>query len=183
MKKILLYSVGAIVAIVAIFWKLNENKKTNAEKTAIVKESSSGAVPVLTEEATLSTFDQNFIANGKFEPIREINFLSEISGRITSLAVKEGSKVNVGSILARVDNEVLNAELQSSRSNMEQARLDRDRFIKAFETGGVTQKQVDDMKLQYTNAEARYTAARRRVEDTYIKSPISGIINAKFVEV
>lgn len=183
MKKILLYSALTIVAVAAIFWKLNDNKKKNAEKTAIVKESSSGAVPVLTEEAAITTFDPQFTANGNFEPMHEINFLSEISGRITSLAVKEGSKVGVGTILARVDNEVLSAELQSSRSGLDQARLDRDRYLKALETGGVTQKQVDDMKLQYTNAEARYTSARRRVEDTYIKSPISGTINAKFVEV
>ncbi len=47
MKKILLYSAVTIVAIIAIFWKLNENKKTNAERTVLVKESSSGAVPVL----------------------------------------------------------------------------------------------------------------------------------------
>ncbi|HTN44842.1 MAG TPA: efflux RND transporter periplasmic adaptor subunit [Flavipsychrobacter sp.] len=183
MKKILLYSALTLVAIVLIFWKLNDNKKKNAAKTAIVKESSSGAVPVLTQQVRVTSFDPQFIANGNFEPVREINFLSEISGRITSLSVKEGSKVGIGSILARVDNEVLNAELQSSRSSLEQARLDRDRFIKAFETGGVTQKQVDDMKLQYATAEARYTAARRKVEDTYIKSPISGTINNKFVEV
>jgi membrane fusion protein (multidrug efflux system) len=183
MKKILLYSALTIVAVALIFWKLNDNKKKNAEKTAIVKESSSGAVPVLTQQVAVTTFDPQFIANGNFEPVREINFLSEISGRITSLGVREGSKVGIGSILARVDNEVLNAELQSSRSSLEQARLDRDRFIKAFETGGVTQKQVDDMKLQYATAEARYTAARRKVEDTYIKSPISGTINNKFVEV
>lgn len=183
MKKVLLYSALTLVAVAAIFWKLNDNKKTNAEKTALVKESSSGAVPVLTEAAAITTFDPQFTANGNFEPLREINFLSEISGRITSLSVKEGNKVSVGTILARVDNEVLNAELQSSRSSLEQARLDRDRYIKALETGGVTQKQVDDMKLQYANAEARYTSARRKVEDTYIKSPIGGTINEKFVEV
>lgn len=183
MKKILLYSGLVIAAIALIFWKLNDNKKKNAEKTEIVKQSSSGAVPVLTEQATMTTFDPQFTANGNFEPIREINFLSEISGRITAIPVKEGSKVGVGTILARVDNEVLNAELQSSRSSLEQAGTDRDRFIKAFETGGVTQKQVDDMKLQYAAAEARYTSARRKVEDTYIKSPISGTINNKFVEV
>lgn len=183
MKKLLLYSALTIAAIAFIFWKLNDNKKKNAEKTEIVKESASGAVPVLTETAGLTTFDQQFVANGNFEPVREITFLSEISGRITHLMVKEGSRVHAGQVLARVDNEVLNAELQSSRSALEQARTDRDRFVKAFETGGVTQKQVDDMKLQYANAEARYTSARRKVEDTYIKSPIAGSINNKFVEV
>lgn len=183
MKKILIYSAIVIAAVAVIFWKLNDNKKKNAEKTEIVKESSSGEVPVLTEKVSLTTFDQQFIANGSFEPIREINFLSEIPGRITSLLVKEGSQVRAGQVIARVDNEVLNAELQSSKSSLEQARTDRDRYRKALATGGVTQKQVDDMALQYATAEARYTTARRKVEDTYIKSPINGTVNAKFVEV
>ncbi len=183
MKKILLYGSITIAAIVLIFWKLNDNKKKNTAKTEVVKESSSGEIPVLTEKVALTNFDQQFAANGNFEAIREINFLSEIAGRITSLLVKEGSQVRAGQVIARVDNEVLNAELQSSKSSLEQARTDRDRYQKALATGGVTQKQVDDMKLQYATAEARYTAARRKVEDTYIKSPINGTINAKFVEV
>lgn len=183
MKKALLYGSIVIVAFVLIAWKLNSNKKENAKQTEIVKEGNTGVVPVLVQKISLTEPDQNFLANGNFAPVHEIQLLSEISGRIKELYVKEGSVVKQGQVLARVDNEVINADLQSARSSLSQAKVDKERYEKAFQSGGVTQKQVDDMKVQYENAEAKYVAARRKVDDSYIKAPISGTINAKYVEV
>lgn len=183
MKKALLYGSMVIAAIVLIFWKLNANKKENNERTQIVKESNNGAVPVLTATVAPTKFDQNILANGTFAPVHEIEFPSEVSGRITELYVKEGSVVKKGQLLARIDNEVANADLQSAKAGLSQAKVDKERYEKAFQSGGVTQKQMDDMKLQYDNAAAKYTAARRKVDDSYIKAPISGTINNKMVEV
>ena len=47
MKKVGLYIIIAAAVLALIVWKLNSNKKENAEKANIVKQSSSGAVPVL----------------------------------------------------------------------------------------------------------------------------------------
>ena len=41
---------------------------------------------------------------------------------------------------------------------------------------------MDDARLQYDVAKTRYEAASRRVSDTYVKAPISGIINKKYIE-
>ena len=47
MKKGLVYSVSALVVIALIAFKLKSNEHENAERAAIVKDGSSGAVPVL----------------------------------------------------------------------------------------------------------------------------------------
>ncbi len=182
MKKVLIYGTLTIAAIAAIIWKLNANKKGNAAKTEFVKQSNTGEVPVLTEKVTRIEFDQQFAANGNFEPVRELTFLSETSGRITKLMVTEGSFVKQGQIMARIDDEILGTDLQSAKANLEQLKVDKERFESAFKTGGVTQKQMDDTRLQYELAQSRYEAASRRIRDTYVKAPISGTINAKYVE-
>lgn len=183
MKKVLLYSTIVIAALALIMWKLNSNKQHNADRTAFVKESTSGAVPVLTEQATRTTFDGVFTANGNFEAINQIDFSSESAGRITQLLVKEGSQVRAGQVLARIDNQVVSADLEVAQANVNAARIDMERYQKAFTTGGVTQKQVDDMKLQYQNAQSRLSQASKNTSNTLLKSPIDGIINAKYVEV
>jgi len=183
MKKVLIYGIVIIASLALIFWKLQANKKGNQEHIELVKKSNSGAVPVLTEKAGYTTFDQTAAANGNFEAVREITLSSEIAGRITQLLVKEGSFVHAGQVIAKIDNEVANAQLQSSRSALNQAKVDLERFEKAFESGGVTKKQLDDIRLQYANAEASYTAVRRSLENTFVKAPIQGTINAKYVEV
>lgn len=183
MKKVLLYSAIVIAALALIIWKLNSNKKKNAETVAYVQENNSGAVPVLVAKATKTVVDPEFTANGNFEAVEQIDFSAESSGRIVALMVKEGSVVRKGQVLARIDNQVVSAELDKAEANVNAARTNVDRFKKALQTGGVTQKQVDDMELSYQDALARLAQAKKNAQNTLLKSPIDGIINAKYVEV
>lgn len=182
MKKVLIYGTLTIAALAAIVWKLNANKAANVAKTEFVKQSSTGDIPVVTEKATRVDFDQQFAANGNFEPFRELTYLAEAAGRINQLLVDEGSFVKQGQILARVDDEIVGTDLASAKANLQQLKVDKDRYESAFKTGGVTQKQMDDARLQYDLALTRFEAASRKVNDTYVKAPISGFINAKYVE-
>lgn len=182
MKKFIIWGIVTIGAVVLIMWKLGANKKSNEAKTEFVKQSNTGAIPVLVQQVAQTDFSEGFLANGNFAPIRELSYLAETSGRITKLLVDEGSMVRQGQPLARIDDEIPGTDLESARLNMEQLRVDKDRYESAFKTGGVTRKQVDDVILQYDLAKARYEAASRRVRDTYVKAPISGVINKKYVE-
>ncbi|HEY0273152.1 MAG TPA: efflux RND transporter periplasmic adaptor subunit [Chitinophaga sp.] len=182
MKKILTWSVLVIAALALIVWKLNANKKENDAKTAFVKQSNTGDVPVLVAKVAQTDFSHGFSANGNFEPIRELTYASETSGRILKLLVDEGSVVKQGQQIARVDDQILSTDLEAARANIAQLKVDKERYESAFATGGVTQKQVDDARLQYNLAVSRLEAASRRVSDTYVKAPISGIINKKYVE-
>lgn len=183
MKKVGLYIIIAAAVLALIVWKLNSNKKENAEKANIVKQSSSGAVPVLMQTAALTAFEPQFTANGNFEAIEQIDFMAESSGRIVELLVKEGSVVKKGQTLARIDNQVAGADLENARAGINAARTDMERYEKALQTGGVTQKQVDDMKLQYQAAQARFVQAQKNAQNAILKAPIDGIVNNKYVEV
>ncbi|WP_295126031.1 efflux RND transporter periplasmic adaptor subunit [uncultured Chitinophaga sp.] len=182
MKKVIIYGLITIGALALIMWKLSANKKQNTEKTEFVKQSNSGEVPVLVEKAARTNFDRQFNANGNFAPLRELTYLSETSGRITKLLVDEGSFVSQGAIIARVDDELLGTDLKSAEVNMKQLKVDMERYENALKNGGVTQKQFDDTKLQYELAVAKFDAASRRIKDTYVKAPIQGTINKKYVE-
>ncbi|MET6999347.1 efflux RND transporter periplasmic adaptor subunit [Chitinophaga defluvii] len=182
MKKIIIWSAVTIGALVLIMWKLNANKKANEAKTEFVKQSNSGDVPVLVSKVSKVDYSQGFMANGNFEPIRELTYMAEVSGRITKLLVDEGSYVKQGQVIALIDGEILGTDLESAKVNLEQLKVDKERYESAFKTGGVTQKQVDDARLQYDLAATRYNAASRRIRDTNVKAPIQGTINKKYVE-
>ncbi|UYQ92749.1 efflux RND transporter periplasmic adaptor subunit [Chitinophaga horti] len=182
MKKVIIYGLITIGALALIMWKLSANKKENTEKTEFVKQSNTGEVPVLVEKAARTEFDRQFAANGNFAPVRELTYLSETSGRITKLLVDEGAFVSQGQMLARVDDELLNTDLKSNEVSLKQLKVDMERNEAALKNGGVTQKQYDDAKLQYELAIAKVESASRRVKDTYVKAPIQGTINKKYVE-
>ncbi|MCO4294130.1 efflux RND transporter periplasmic adaptor subunit [Solitalea sp. MAHUQ-68] len=180
-KKYFIYGAVIIAAFALISWKLNSNKKSNEEKTAIVQQGAA-VIPVQAEKVTKTVFARNFVANGTFAPVRELSFVSENSGRITSLLVDEGSFVSKGQVIARIDGEILNADVQAAQTTLDQLRKDRERYESALQSGGVTQKQVDDVNFQIRQAESRMVTARRKMTDTQIKAPISGVINKKYVE-
>jgi RND family efflux transporter MFP subunit len=182
MKKIIIWGLITVGAFALIMWKLNSNKKANEAKIEFVKQSNIGDVPVLVQTVSRTDFSKNFLANGNFEPIRELSYLAETAGRITKLLVDEGSVVKQGQPLAYVDAQIVSTDLESAKANLNQLKVDAERYESAFKTGGVTRKQVDDAKLQYDIAKTRYEAASRRVSDTYVKAPISGIINKKYIE-
>lgn len=183
MKKIIIYA-GVIAASLALIaWKLNANQRGNAERTAIVKESMSGAVPVTIDTVEHQSLNAGFKENGKFEAINQIELTSETSGRVKELYVKEGSVVKAGQSLARIDNEILSADRVAAQARLDQAKQNLQRYEQALQSGGVTQKQVDDARLQLETEQAHFVQARKNLSNAVVKAPVSGIINARFVEI
>lgn len=182
MKKIII-AVLVIVAIGAgIALILTNNKKKNAEKTAFIAEGG-GAVAVRVATVEKKTVDQDYSANGNFIPKQELNFLSENAGRVSAIYVDEGAKVTKGQTLAKVDAEIINTDRETAQATYQNAQRDQARYQSSFETGGVTQQQLDQAKLATQNAKLRLQASQRKVSDANIKSPINGIINKRYIEV
>ncbi len=182
MKKIIIAIVVIVASLVLIGFVLTNNKKENEAKTAVVAEKNDSVSvkidTVKTEEVSL-----DFVSNGNFEPVQELQFSAEKSGKITKILAKEGDFVSVGQTLAIVRSDVINVNAQNANAIYQNAVSDYSRFENAFKTGGVTKQQVDQAKLAMVNAKSQLTQANINVGDTRIKAPISGFINKKYIEV
>ena len=171
--------VGVFVLIGSV---LANNKKKNAEKTAVVAEISTGDVSVRVSPVQKESLNLDFAANGNFAPAQQMNFAAENSGRVTRVLVDEGSYVRRGQTLAIIKTDVLNIDLETAQAAYQNALRDRQRYENAFETGGVTQQQLDAAKLNAENAAARVAQAKVRISDANIKSSINGIVNKRYIE-
>ena len=171
--------VGVLVLIGSV---LANNKKKNAAQTAVVAETTGGDVAVRVSPVQKGSVELDFSANGNFAPAQQMNFAAENSGRVTKVLVDEGSYVRRGQTLAIIKTDVLNIDLETAQAGYQNALRDKQRYENAFQTGGVTQQQLDQAKLQLENAEARVAQARIRVSDANIKSSISGIVNKRYIE-
>ncbi|RPD48844.1 efflux RND transporter periplasmic adaptor subunit [Paracnuella aquatica] len=168
--------------LVLIGWVLTNNKKKNAEKTAIVAESGTTDVAVRVSPVQKEAVTTDFSANGNFVPGQQLNFAAENSGRVTRVLVDEGSRVRKGQTLAIIKADVLNIDLESAQAAYQTAARDLQRYENAFKTGGVTQQQLDQARLQVQTAQSRVAAAQVRVGDANIRSSINGIVNKRMIE-
>ncbi len=165
----------------AIAYILTKNKKENQAKVDVVN-AASGAVLVKVADVEVKSIDLDFVANGNFVPNQDLEFLSEVSGRITSILVKEGDRVGKGQILATVEDKYLTLDLQNATEQYQKLLTDKTRLENALKTGGVTQAQVDEITLAVKNAEIGIEQIKKRIGDVHIKAPIAGIINKKHIE-
>src|SRR6478609_8964282 len=181
MKKNIITIVLILGALAVIAFTLNKNKAKNKAKTDIVAEKNASlslkTAQVITKEVSL-----DFVANGNFEPIQQLTFSAEKSGKVISVLVKEGDYVNVGQTLVIVRSDVINVNAQTAKAAYDNAKSDYARYENAYQTGGVTKQQLDQAKLALTNSENNLKQANINVGDTKVKAPIKGFINKRYIE-
>lgn len=181
MKKIIyILSICAVVATIVVV--LVMNKKTTKEKTQMVADVSSAvAVKIITVKD--STYAVGFSSSGVLQALRELPFVSDVSGRIVNIYVDEGSVVNKGTLLIQLDSEMLSADVASAEAAFEGLKKDYERYKNSNAQGGVTDQQLDNLHTQMVAAESRYVTSKRHLTDASIKAPIAGTINKRYVEV
>jgi HlyD family secretion protein len=151
-------------------------------------------------------------ASGRIEPDTKVDVLSDIQGRITRIAIREGDMVKKGQFLLEIDDAVyqaavsrargLVASAQSdflrSRANEDQAKRSRDRALELqrADSSLITAESVEqavtayDIALANTKAsEAGLDQARAALQEaldnlrkTRIVAPISGRVTRLAVE-
>jgi membrane fusion protein (multidrug efflux system) len=181
MKKNITIIAVILGALGLIAFTLNKNKTENKAKTDIVAEKNA-SVSVKTAQVKTEDVSLDFLANGSFEPIQELTFSAEKSGKVISVLVKEGDYVNVGQTLVIVRSDVINVNAQTAKATYDNAKSDYDRYENAYKSGGVTKQQLDQAKLALTNAGNNLKQANINVGDTKVKAPIKGFINKKYIE-
>src|SRR5690606_15523211 len=124
----------------------------------------------------------DFTANGTFAANQDLTLSAENAGRVTRVLVDEGSRVSKGQIVARIDADLLNVDVETARANYQTATRDLERYESSFKTGGVTQQQLDNARLNVRTSRARLESANIKSGDANIKAPISGIVNKRFIE-
>lgn len=181
MKKIIITGVIIVAALAGIMYVLNKNKEKNAADTAIVAQTNAG-VAVRVDTIKVQDVNASNLVNGTFAPIQELKLSAETSGQVQKVYVKEGDRVTVGQTLAVIKADKFNVSVNNAQAAYNTALADAKRFEDAYQTGGVTKQQLDQVKLQLENAKNNLASARINSGDAVIKATIPGIINSKNVE-
>jgi HlyD family secretion protein len=135
-------------------------------------------------------------SSGQIEPIRVVEVKSKISGELTRITVETGDEVQQGALIASVDpRDVRNsyaqaaADMELARARVETARAQRRRAEQLAKEGILSTQDLENMRLEETNAQAQLLKARTNLElaqektgDVTIRAPIAGTVIEKTVE-
>jgi HlyD family secretion protein len=98
------------------------------------------------------------------------------AGRIETLAVREGDKVEAGAPLFGLDRELFDADLNMNMATLANAKQAFERAQALVRTGAGTQKDFDVAQAALREAEARVNTSQTRLARRSIKSPVTGTV-------
>jgi HlyD family secretion protein len=165
---------------------------------------------VTAEAATLRTIIETITANGKINPEVEVKITSDVSGEIIVLNVKEGDWVVKGQMLAKVQPDIyernlerMEASVKSASANMEQAKaqfnqktLSFNRSKTLWEQKTISESDFEMAQVEYNVAKSALDAsmaslssqqaalneARDQLTKTTIYAPMDGIVTKLNIE-
>ncbi|MBZ0272854.1 efflux RND transporter periplasmic adaptor subunit, partial [bacterium] len=136
-------------------------------------------------------------ANGYVVARTRASVSAKILGRLTELNVHEGSEVNKGDIIARIDAADFRAQLQLARSSgdrvkaeLEQAQRALERARKLRADGFISAQELETIQTRVATLDAggrestaEVSLARANLENTVIRAPFDGTVLRKDAEV
>ena len=120
--------------------------------------------------------------SGVVEPIRTVSVNSQLSTIVRTVLVEEGDRVSNGSVLARLEEAELGAELESARAALEAARAAFERAEQLREREVITLPEYERDRTALAAAEAGFRSLQTRVGYATVRSPIAGVVTVKHVE-
>ena len=152
-KKIFLGVIGIAVAAVVIFFIFNKDGQSDAQYTLV--------------DIERGTIIDKAMAIGRIEPENEIAVKSKISGIVKKIYVEIGDRVQAGQSLVEIRPDPTPLEYAEGKRNVEiaevalnAAKRDFDRTQNLRESKHISQKEFDDAKSLYEEADLRLKLAR-----------------------
>jgi RND family efflux transporter MFP subunit len=180
-KRSIVIIIGAVLLLVLMIVKLKANK-TAAEKRIYIRDSSA-AVLVQDTTPVLHTFESKFSFLGVFEPIKQNTIGSDAQGKVVSFSLEEGDRIGKGQLIAKVDDELLQLQIENTEVNIEGQKNDEKRYDNLVKENAVSGVQVEKTKLGIRSAEIQKKQLQKQLRNTSIVAPFSGVITKKMIDI
>lgn len=133
-------------------------------------------------EVQTAQLTEHVMLQGRTTTDRDATFAAEVPGRVETLAVDNGSRVQKGDLLARIDYATLKAQKEQAQAAWELAKRTHERLESLGKEAMATQQQVDEAATNLRSARANLDMARVQMKKATVTSTINGIVARKMVE-
>ena len=126
-----------------------------------------------------STVSESIEVPGNLLPFESTELHPEVSGRVVSLNINEGSYVRKGAMLAKLFDGDLQAQLKKLQVQLNIAERTVQRLGELLKIQGVSQQEYDLSTLEANNIRADMDIVRTNIGRTVIRAPFNGRIGLK----
>ena len=162
-----LYFLGAAIVLVSFFWWLFLSEDELKEVTTFTVKSLQ-----MSDSSATSILD----ASGYVVARRRATVSSKVTGKVMKVFIEEGMYVEEGQLLAQLDDSTMQADLNYSQSQLDEARRIFNRTGELAKEELASQASLDAARAAMEGLEALNAVRKQVVKDMQILAPFSGVV-------
>lgn len=170
MKKSLF--IGVLMTLLIFSCKTRKKETISQEKPSVMVE------VIIAGDQDITS---NLEVNGSVSSNEMVELRPEVSGRLVYLNLPDGASVKEGTILARVNDADLQAQLEQQKTQLELATKTLKRLSDLLKVNGVNQADYDAALSQVNTIQANMKVLNAQIDKTVIKAPFSGELGIRVV--
>ena len=140
-------------------------------------------VPVEVGAVKTGDISAYFTGTATVEAEEETGVVAKVSGVVEELYVEEGDFVKAGTVLAKLDDEMIAVQLDQAKAEMRKQENNFERNKDLHEKQLVSTEVFQQVQFEYERQKAVYALAELSLKYTSIKTPISGVVAERKVKV
>lgn len=160
----------SILAIACFFLATGCKEKPKA----FDKFNSNAPVSVDVAIAANQQVDKVVEVNGSVAAKDFVELRPEINGRVVFLQIPEGKQVQAGTVLAKLNDADLQAQLEKIKVQLELATINEQRNLQLLKVKGINQSDYDISLQQVKSSKADLSYTQSLIDKTIIKAPFTG---------
>lgn len=141
------------------------------------------AIPVEVSEAFRDTVVDAIVATGQIEAMQQIELRPDISGRVVELLFREGSRVDSGAALIRIDDAELKAEVARATADRDLAGQALERTRQLVADRAAAPADLERAEATFRVSEATLSLLQIRLSRATVRAPFAGVIGQRLVSV
>jgi len=134
------------------------------------------AAPVITAKVTTDDSGLNVTTIGTVAAAQEVTLYPEVTGFVTEIDFKQGTTVQSGQTLLRLDDKTQQVAVQIAQLALQSAQSAADRADALAKTNNITSQALEDAHNALQKAQADLKSAQLDVSQRVITAPFSGTI-------
>jgi membrane fusion protein, multidrug efflux system len=169
-----------VVLVVIVFIAFQLNKPKEEKKT---EKRSKGNIKVEALIVKPSVLINNITVSGTILPFEEVDLKNEVAGRVVKINLPEGKTVKEGTLLVKLFDDDLQADLKKLQTQLAIQQQIYDRQSELMKVNGISQNDYEQTGLQLNSLKAQIEVQKVQIRKTEVLAPFSGVIGLRNISI